>query len=126
MPLVTLTVRSDAESQVVDGLLNAAHAALMAIGVPEADRFQRVLRVPAGDLRYDPTYPDLKTPRSNRFALFEVTLSVGRTLKLKRKFAETLVAAAEQVGVGAEDVMIVFSEVRWENWSFGGARFFYT
>jgi phenylpyruvate tautomerase PptA (4-oxalocrotonate tautomerase family) len=45
---------------------------------------------------------------------------------LKRRIAASVVAAAERLGLSGEDVMIVFNETRWENWSFGGGRFFYT
>jgi phenylpyruvate tautomerase PptA (4-oxalocrotonate tautomerase family) len=126
MPLVTLTTRSDADPRICDGVLAAVHSALVAIGVPEADRFQRVLRLQPQDFCFDATYPDLKQSRSEKFVLIEVTLSVGRTMKLKRKFAETVVASVQGLGLSGENVMIVFNETRWENWSFGGARFFYT
>jgi hypothetical protein len=126
MPLVTLTVRSDVDPKRCDSVLGAVHSALVAIGVPEADRFQRVLRLPPEDFRFDTAYPDLNRGRSEKFMLIEVTLSVGRTLKLKRKFAESVVTSIESLGLSGDDVMIVFNETRWENWSFGGARFFYT
>ena len=51
-------------------------------------------------------------------------LSVGPTLKLKRQLAESVVGATERLGLSKEDVMILFNETRWENWSFGGGRFF--
>jgi phenylpyruvate tautomerase PptA (4-oxalocrotonate tautomerase family) len=125
MPLVTLTVDKDESQQAIDGLLDGVHAALVAMGVPEKDRFQRVLRLDADCVRVDPTYPDLKRARSSRFVLIEVTLSVGRQIKLKRQFAQAVVRSAEALGLSGEDVMILFKEVAWENWSFAGGRFVY-
>src|SRR4051812_33414543 len=103
MPFVTLTTSKATPQTVIDGLLEAAHAALIAIGVPPADRFQRVLQLAPSALKADPTYPDLKQPRSAQFVLIEVTLSVGRPLKLKRQFAESVVAAAQNLGISGED-----------------------
>jgi phenylpyruvate tautomerase PptA (4-oxalocrotonate tautomerase family) len=51
---------------------------------------------------------------------------IAPRLALKRRIAASVVAAAERLGLSGEDVMIVFNETRWENWSFGGGRFFYT
>ena len=110
----------------IDALLDAVHSALVSIGVPKADRFDRVFRLEPGALRVDPNYPDLTQARSGGFVLIELTLSVGRLLKQKRQIAESVVAAAGKLGLSGEDVMIVFNETRWENWSFGGGRFFYT
>lgn len=125
MPLVTLTTTRATSRETIDHLLDAIHAALIGIGVPPADRFHRVLHLESEDLRADRTYPDLKRPRSERFVLIELTLSVGRTLKQKKQVAGAVVAAAEKVGISGEGVMLVFNETRWENWSFGGGRFFY-
>jgi phenylpyruvate tautomerase PptA (4-oxalocrotonate tautomerase family) len=126
MPLVTLTTSKDTPAVIVDGLLSATHGALVSIGVPPGDRFHRVLRMESADLRVDPNYPDLLRPRSERFVLIEITLSVGRPPKLKRQIVEAIVAAAEKLGMSGEDVMVVLIETQWENWSFGGGRFFYT
>lgn len=126
MPLVTLTTSKDTPSVIVDGLLSATHDALVSIGVPPGDRFHRVLRIERADLHFDPNYPDLLRSRTERFVLIEITLSVGRPLKLKRQVVEAIAAAAEKLGMSGEDVMVVLTETRWENWSFGGGRLFYT
>ena len=43
MPLVTLTVRDSTPSAYRRQLLDAVHGALVAVGVPPPDRFQRVI-----------------------------------------------------------------------------------
>jgi hypothetical protein len=63
MPLVTLTLRSGKSPEFKTAVLDAVHGALVASGVPEKDRFHRVLQLGPEDFRFDATYPDLTTPR---------------------------------------------------------------
>jgi phenylpyruvate tautomerase PptA (4-oxalocrotonate tautomerase family) len=100
------------------------HGALVASGVPEKDRFQRVLEPGPEDFRFDAAYPDLTTPRTDEFVLIEILLSVGRSVKVKKKIlADVLGAVSRKPGVNPEGVMVCFVETVWENWSFGGGRF---
>ena len=128
MPLVTLTVRKPKSEAFKSGVFAAVHAALVASGVPLADRFQRVLELDAADFRYDPSYPDLATPRNDDFALIEILFSEGRSVKVKKKIVADILAAltTEPLTLVADNVMIVFKETRWENWVFGGGRFIHT
>ena len=124
MPLVTLTVRRGKDAAFKSAVLNAVHNALVASGVPQADRFHRVLELSAEDFRFDPSYPDLASPRTDDFVLIEVLLSTGRSVKVKRKIAIDLVDSLRQApGLDPDNVMLVFKETLWENWSFGGGRF---
>ena len=123
MPLVTVTVRKPKTGAFKAAVLQAVHSSLVASGVPETDRFHRVIELEADDFRFDPTYPDATRPRSDDFTLIEVLLSVGRSVKVKRKILADLVAAiARDPGVNPENVMVVFKETQWENWAFGGGR----
>lgn len=123
MPLVTLTVRNGKSSTFKSAVLNATHAALIASGVPETDRFQRVLELSADDFRFDPGYPDLAAPRTDDFVLIEILFSVGRSVKVKRKILADLVASlSHNPGLHPDNVMVCFKETQWENWSFGGGR----
>jgi phenylpyruvate tautomerase PptA (4-oxalocrotonate tautomerase family) len=122
MPLVTLTVRKPKPAAFKTTILDAVHAAIVSAGVPLADKFQRVLELNADDFRFDPTYPDLKTTRTDDFALVEILWSVGRSAKIKRKVLETLMAGLAAAGIDPENVMVVFKETAWENWAFGGGR----
>ena len=124
MPLVTLTVRRGKDAAFKSAVLAAVHNALVASGVPQADRFHRVLELSAEDFRFDPGYPDLASPRTDDFVLIEVLLSTGRSVKVKRKIAVDLIDSLRQApGLDPDDVMLVFKETLWENWSFGGGRF---
>jgi|SRR3954470_3572315 phenylpyruvate tautomerase PptA (4-oxalocrotonate tautomerase family) len=123
MPLVTLTVRKPKSSAFKSTVLDAVHAALVTSGVPAADRFQRVIELDADDFRFDPGYPDLQRERNADFALVEVLWSVGRSVKVKKKLLAELVGTLTAAGLDPENVMVVFKETTWENWSFGGGRF---
>ena len=68
MPLVTVTLRAPKAPAFKHAILDGVHRALVASGVPEADRFQRVLELPADDFRFDPQYPDVASPRTENFA----------------------------------------------------------
>ena len=127
MPLVTVTVREGKSSQFKSDVLSAVHAALVASGVPEKDRFHRVLELSPDDFRFDADYPDLTSRRNDDFVLIEILLSVGRSVKVKKKIlADLLASLAKAPGVNPENVMVVFKETLWENWSFGGGRFIHT
>ena len=122
MPLVTLTVRKPKSAEFKATVLDAVHAALLSAGVPAADKFQRVLELDAADFRFDPAYPDLKSERTDDFALIEILWSVGRSVKIRRKLLEELMATLRAAGLNTENVMVVFKETTWENWAFGGGR----
>ena len=123
MPLVTVTLRRPRDAAFKRTLLDTVHAALVAAGVPETDRFQRVLTLAPEDFRVDARYPDLAADRGDDFVLIEILWSVGRSVKVKRTLVQNLVAAlARSSGLAPDDVMIVFKETAWENWSFAGGR----
>jgi phenylpyruvate tautomerase PptA (4-oxalocrotonate tautomerase family) len=127
MPLVTLTIREGKSSEFKSVVLNAVHGALIASGVPEKDRFQRVLELSADDFRFDTEYPDLTAPRTDDFVLIEILLSVGRSVKVKKKIlADILGGLSKGPGLNPENVMVCFKETLWENWSFGGGRLIHT
>lgn len=122
MPLVTLTVRKPKPAGFKNAVLDAVHASLQHIGVPPTDLFQRVLELDAEDFRFHPTYPDAARPRGDDFVLVEVLLSAGRSVKVKREFLSKLGQLLEAAGFDMEQVMVVFRETTWENWSFAGGR----
>lgn len=127
MPLVTVTTRKGKSGPFKSAVLGAVHGALVAAGVPEKDRFQRVLELAPDDFRFDPDYPDLSSRRTDDFVLIEILFSVGRSVKVKKKILSDLLASlAKDPGLNAENVMVCFKETLWENWSFGGGRFIHT
>ena len=123
MPLVTVTLRRPREPAVKRAMLDAVHEALVASGVPAADRFQRVIVPAPDDLVVDPRYPDLARDRGEGSVIVEVLWSVGRSVKVKRKVVADIVAGiAHAASIDPDDVMVVFVETAWENWAFAGGR----
>ncbi len=122
MPLVTLTTCKPQSADCKSVVLDAIHAALVSVGVPAADRFQRVIELSPDNVRIDPGYPDVAGARSDNFLLIEILWSVGRSVKVKRALLADLMARLMAGGIDTEQVMVVFKEVGWENWSFAGGR----
>ena len=122
MPLVTISVCKPKSHEFKSAVLTAVHGALVASGVPEKDRFQRVLELEADDFRYDPEYPDVTTKRTDDFVLIEILFSVGRSVKVKRKILADIITSLSQAGMNPENIMVCFKETGWENWSFAGGR----
>ena len=126
MPLVTITIRKPKSAAFKTIVLEAVHAALVSSGVPSTDKFQRVIELEAADFRFDPSYPDLKSERTENFVLIEILWSVGRSVKVKKKLLEELMATLSKQGLNPEDVMVCFKETSWENWSFADGRLLHT
>jgi 5-carboxymethyl-2-hydroxymuconate isomerase len=126
MPLVTFTMRQSKRAEFKLQMMDAVHAALVATGVPPSDLFQRVLELDAADFRYDPVYPDAARPRNDDFVLIEILWSVGRSVKVKKALLNDLMQRFADAGIDGENVMLVFKETGWENWSFAGGRLLHT
>jgi phenylpyruvate tautomerase PptA (4-oxalocrotonate tautomerase family) len=126
MPLVTVTVRKPKSGAFKSGVLGAVQAALVSSGVPPTDRFHRVLELSAEDFQFDPSYPDVQQARTDDFVLIEILWSVGRSVKVKKKLLEELMAGLSRQGLNPENVMVCFKETTWENWSFSGGRLIHT
>jgi phenylpyruvate tautomerase PptA (4-oxalocrotonate tautomerase family) len=122
MPLVTLTVLQPKTTGFKETVLRAIQDALVGIGVPEADQFQRVFELQPEDFRFNRTYPDVRGARTDDFLLIEILLSAGRSVKVKKQFLARLIASLSAAGHDPEDVMVVFEETTWENWAFAGGR----
>jgi phenylpyruvate tautomerase PptA (4-oxalocrotonate tautomerase family) len=122
MPLVTLSVVHPKSPEFKDSVLEAVHGALVSIGVPEADRFHRVLELSPADFRFDATYPDVQGKRTDDFVLIEIVLSAGRSVKVKKQFLANLMTGLAAAGHNPENAMVVFKETTWENWAFAGGR----
>ena len=126
MPLVTLTVRKPKSADFKATVLDAVHASLVSTGIPDTDKFQRVLELDAFDFRFDPGYPDVEGARAEDFVLIEILWSVGRSVKIKKKLLLELMERLRTAGLDPENVMVVFKETAWENWAFAGGRVLHT
>jgi phenylpyruvate tautomerase PptA (4-oxalocrotonate tautomerase family) len=101
---------------------DAIQAALVETGVPAADRFQRFIELEPENFIYDKGYPDLSKPRSTQFTVIEILLSVGRSVKVKKKILGSLVTQFKVLGIDPNDLFVVFKETAWENWAFANGE----
>lgn len=118
MPLARIDLRKGKDSAYRRAVSRVVYDAMLAIGVPQNDRFQIIAEHDADNFVYDPTY--LGIERSDELIIIQVTWNEGRTLEQKQRFyrgiVDGLVAA---VGIRPQDVFINLVEVKRENWSFG-------
>ena len=49
-------------------------------------------------------------------------LGAGRSARIKKKVVSDVVARVSAQGIDAENLMVVFLDVPWENWSPAGGR----
>jgi hypothetical protein len=120
MPLVTFTLLKGRTRKEKKGLSDAVHVALVNSGVPTGDKFHRFIELDKENLIYDPRYPDLDNPRTENFVIIEILLSVGRSVKIKKKILSDLIQHAQKSGSAPNDIFVVFKETTWENWAFAG------
>lgn len=118
MPLARIDLRKGKDSAYRQAVSRVVYDAMLAIGVPQNDRFQIIAEHDADNFVYDPTY--LGIERTDELIIIQVTWNEGRTLEQKQRFyrgiVDGLVAA---VGIRPQDVFINLVEVKRENWSFG-------
>ncbi len=126
MPLVTVTLQRPKTVEFKSLILNTVHEALKKVGVPATDKFQRVLELDPEDFRFDPSYPDASIERTKDFVLIEILWSVGRSVKVKKELLSFLLQELTANGLEPENIMVVFKETQWENWSFAGGRLIHT
>ena len=122
MPIVTLTVRKPKTRTFKTQVFEAIHAALVNAGVNPQDRFHRVLELEPTDFQFDPHFPDVRTTRTDDFVLVEILLGVGRSVKVKKQILSEIVQGVSAQGLDPENLMVVFQDVPWENWSPAGGR----
>jgi phenylpyruvate tautomerase PptA (4-oxalocrotonate tautomerase family) len=122
VPVVTITVRKTAGRALRAKVLDSIHAALVNAGADPKDRFHRVLELDEADFQYDAKFPDVKTARTGEFVLAEILLGAGRSVKIKKKILADIVERLSAHGLDAENLMVVFQDVPWENWSPAGGR----
>ncbi|CAI0859222.1 tautomerase family protein [Serratia ficaria] len=89
--------------------------------VPPADKFQVIDQYRPGQLVYDRDY--LGGPRSADFVLFYITIGRPRDTATKQRFYQRLAALlAENLQLRPEDLMVVITTTRLDEWSFSAGR----
>jgi phenylpyruvate tautomerase PptA (4-oxalocrotonate tautomerase family) len=126
MPLVTISL-SDAwsiedQKLIADGI----HEAIVGVGFPQADRFQKIHRLSKDQFHFDERHPDLAESRTENFILIEIIISFGRSVEFKKKLLTRIVRnLKDKPGISPHDVMVLFIETARENWAFAGGVQYY-
>jgi phenylpyruvate tautomerase PptA (4-oxalocrotonate tautomerase family) len=119
MPLVRISLVAGKPESYKRKISDAVHRALVeTISIPAQDRFHIITEHANADFIYDPEY--LNIHRTNDLVIIQITMSVGRTLELRKSLFKRMADLLhEEAGIRREDVFINLVETAKENWSFG-------
>ncbi|WP_321836982.1 tautomerase family protein [Pseudomonas kulmbachensis] len=122
MPFARISLHRGKSVEYLQALSQGLHDALVeSFEVPLEDRFQVIHQHEPGELIFDPGY--LGGPRSHDFVLIAITAGRPRSTETKRRFYQNLVQKLKRApGLDPEDVMVVITSTKAEDWSFGGGR----
>ena len=126
MPLVTISISEGFSLKEKGVVADCVHDALVGVGFPEGDRFQKILRLSRDQFIYDRTYPDLPESRSNRFVLIEMVLPAGRSREFKKDLLTIIIEnLRDRAGIRPSDVMVLLMETEQVNWAYyGGVQYY--
>ena len=119
MPYVRIDLAQGKSIQYRRTLGEIVYKALIdVINVPKDDKFQVITEHSPEELNFAETY--LGIQYSADIVFIQITLSLGRTVELKKAFYKRIADDIHaQLNVRREDVFINLVEVAKENWSFG-------
>jgi phenylpyruvate tautomerase PptA (4-oxalocrotonate tautomerase family) len=118
MPLIRIDLREGKSDAYRQEIGRVVYAALLAVGVPNDDRFQVIAEHDAANFIFDPNY--LGVRRTDDLVMIQITWSEGRTLEQKKALYQAIAEGlASKLGLRREDAFINLVEVRRENWSLG-------
>ncbi len=84
MPLVTISLSKawsiEDQKLIADGI----HEAIVGVGFPKADRFQKIHRLSKDQFLYDDRHPNLAESRTEKFVLIEIIISLVEVLNSKK------------------------------------------
>ena len=126
MPLVTISLSKswpiEDQKLIADGI----HEAIVGVGFPQTDRFQKIHRLSPDQFLYDDRHPNLTQSRSGKFVLIEITISLGRSTEFKKDLLTRIIQNLKtKPGIPPHDVMVLFIETAQENWAFASGVQFY-
>jgi len=116
MPLVRIEILKGRPTADKRRLLQAVHAGLVeAFGIPEDDRTQRLIE-------HDPENFEIPPGQSENYTLVEITAFPGRSPTAKQALYKAIVRNLGEVGVPADDILIVLDEPAMGNWGVRGGQ----
>ncbi|HEY5751528.1 MAG TPA: tautomerase family protein [Chthoniobacterales bacterium] len=119
MPFVQISLLRGKPAAYTTALSEAVHQALVEeFKIPAADKFQVIREVDPGDLVFPQEYFGI--PHSPEIVYIQITAKEGRTVDIKQRlYARIASLIHTKTGLSQDDVFIVLTEVKAENWSFG-------
>ena len=126
MPLVTISLSESWSAEDQKLIADGIHEAIVGVGFPQADRFQKIHRLSPDQFLYDDRHPNLAESRTEKFVLIEITISFGRSIEFKKELLTRIVQnLKDKPGISPHDVMVLFVETARENWAFAGGIQYY-
>ncbi len=126
MPLVTISLSKSWSTEDSRLIADGVHNAIVGVGFPATDRFQKIHRLSPDQFLYDDRHPDLTESRSEKFVLIEITSSLGRSVEFKKDLLTRIIQNLKnKPGIASHDVMVLFRETARENWAFASGIQYY-
>lgn len=117
MPIVKINMLKGKSEKYKKAVMDAIHYALMdTIGIPDEDRFQRVVEFEKEDFEF-------ASDKTSGFMIIEIKMFPGRTKEQKGQAIEKICKnLQESVGIIPTDVFILIEEPPLENWGMAGQQ----
>jgi phenylpyruvate tautomerase PptA (4-oxalocrotonate tautomerase family) len=124
MPLVRIDLLEGRSPQFLSLLSQTIHTTMIShLSVLERDYFQIITEHKPYQLLFSRDYLDVN--RSDNHIFIQIFLSAGRSGEVKEGFFKALnealqnVNAEGEMGIRGEDVSVILTETKKEDWSFG-------
>ena len=119
MPVMRISLRADTPADTQRAIADGVHRGMVeALGIPEADRFQIIDRLPPEALIADPGYLGV----SRRNVVFVNIMLVPRSPEKKTALFAAIAKHLAAAGVRREDVFVTLTENGREDWSVGNGQ----
>ena len=126
MPLVTISLSKSWSAEDLKLIADGIHEAIVGVGFPKTDRFQKIHRLSRDQFLYDDRHPNLTESRTGKFVLIEIVISIGRSVEFKKDLLTNIIQNLKnKPGIAPHDVMVLFIETSRENWAFASGVQYY-
>jgi len=126
MPLVTISLSKSWSIEDQKLIADGIHEAIVGVGFPQTDRFQKIHRLSQDQFLYDDRHPNLTESRTEKFVLIEIIISLGRSVEFKKDLLTRIIQNLKnKPGILPHNVMVLFLETARENWAFASGIQYY-
>ena len=126
MPVVTISLSKSWSIEDQKLIADGVQEAIVGVGFPKTDRFQKIHRLSKDQIIYDDRHPNLTESRTEKFVLIEIIISLGRSVEFKKDLLSRIIQNLKnKPGILPHDVMVLFIETARENWAFASGIQYY-